>query len=105
MGPRYSLNFLLTKEKEGWCARCLEYDFVTQADTLDELYREIERTVVGHFVIGQESGLAPFHGLKRAAKKYWDQFANAHTRVSPVSGYGPRLDAIELHELRFAEVT
>lgn len=100
------LNFLVTRVKEGWCARCLEYDFVTQADTLDDLYAEIQRTVRGHIVISRESGERPFHGLKRAAKEYWDQFERSSLEVRRISNRSGRTTppSIELHELRVVEV-
>ena len=31
MAERLELNFLLLEGEHGWSARCLEYDFVTQA--------------------------------------------------------------------------
>jgi hypothetical protein len=109
MGER--LNFLLTEGEHGWWARCLEHDFVTQADTLNDLYYEIRRTVVGHIVISQQSGHAPFAGLGPAAPEFWSQFRASALRIQP------REDHIqirisepivrptpEVHELRVAGV-
>jgi hypothetical protein len=102
VGP---LNFLVTRVKEGWCARCLEYDFVTQADTLNDLYAEIQRTVLGHVMISRQSGERPFHGLKKAAKEYWDQFERSSLEVRPVPSRSGRttLHPIELRELRVVD--
>jgi hypothetical protein len=68
------LNFLLTEGEHGWWARCLEYDFVTQADTLNDLYDEIQRTVVGHVVISAQEGHRPLQQerrLERATVENW----------------------------------
>lgn len=109
VGDRYVLNFLLVEGEHGWHARCLEYDFVTQADTLQELYYEIERTVVGHLTIGRQAGHRPFAGLNRAASEYWRQFERSRLSVRPreaiVLVHDQDIPAHELQDLRIAEVT
>jgi len=55
-------------------AHCLEYDFATQAKTLDNLRYDLERMIVGHIAISLENGLQPFRGARRAPKKFWTLF-------------------------------
>ena len=109
MAERVELNFLLTEGEHGWCARCLEYDFVTQADTLGDLAFEIQRTVVGHVAIGAELGRRPFEGLKRAADEYWESFKRSPLKLQPtevtvraISRAARDLPTPELKELRIA---
>jgi hypothetical protein len=114
MGEGYILNFLLTEGEQGWCARCLEYDFVTQADTLRHLYDEIQRTVVGYLMISAQQGREPFEDIRPARPEYWDLFKRSHLSVRPtgggldlraIPGLGPDIPPTELRELRVAEVT
>jgi hypothetical protein len=107
---RLVLNFLLTEGEHGWCARCLEYDFVTQADTLHEVYYEIQRTVVGHLEISSQLGQPPFEGLRRAGQEHWEAFERSALSIKPIEfivraipGAVQRQHPIpELRELRVA---
>src|SRR3989442_15120177 len=83
MAERVELNFLLIEGEHGWSARCLEYDFVTQAETLGDLAFEIQRTVVGHIAICADHGLSPFQGLKRDADAHWDLFKRSPLELHP----------------------
>lgn len=71
---QYRLNFLLTEGEHGWTGRCLEYHFITQADTLNDLMFELQRTMVGHLVVSHMQGIEPFEGLSRAPEPFWEQF-------------------------------
>jgi len=105
------LNFLLTEGEHGWYARCLEFDFVTQADTLMALLFEIQRTVIGRLIIAKQQGTAPFGDLKRADERYWELFRKSSTSVSTqkialevrYESGAPPLPTPELRELRIAE--
>jgi hypothetical protein len=105
-----SLNFLLTEGESGWYARCLEYDFVTQAATLVALIYEIQRTLIGRLMIGAQQGIDPFFGLRRADDRYWEMFRKSSTSIKTekivleVRQHGaPQMPAPELRELRIAE--
>ncbi len=112
MAERVELNFLLIEGGHGWSARCLEYDFVTQAETLGDLAFEIQRTVVGHIAVGAELGRRPFQGLKRAADEHWELFKRSPLKLQPtevtvraISHAARNLPAPELKELRVAAVS
>jgi hypothetical protein len=114
VGERYALNFPLVEGAHGWHARCLEYsleyDFVTQAASLNDLYYEIERTVVGHLTISTETGGQPFAGFRRAPEEYWEQFRRSPLSVRPGEVVVPRgtrgeIPAHSLEDLRIAAVT
>ena len=107
MEAKQSLNFLLTEGEVGWYARCLEHDFVIQADTLVGLLHEIERAIVGRFVIGTAQGIDPFIGLSRASERHWEIFrrSTAVVRIRDVMlsiGRQDTTDLPELQELRIA---
>ena len=109
MENTYALDFLLVEGEEGWHARCLEYDFVTQADTLKDLYYEIERTVVGHLGISSQLKRPPFEGLAPADQKYWKMFEKAELILRPrtpqIGAIAPDVPPHELRELRVAVLT
>jgi hypothetical protein len=65
---------LLKRPSGGWVGRCLQFNFVTQADTIEHLRYEIDRAIVGYVVIGAQDGRTPFAGLEAAPSKYWDLF-------------------------------
>jgi hypothetical protein len=64
-----------------WSAQCLEYDMATQANTLSDLYYEIEKMIVGQIVVSRELDLEPFEQLPPAPDKFWKLFAGATIRV------------------------
>src|SRR5438105_15834309 len=68
------LRVVIFQEGEWLCAHCLEYDFATQAKTLEDLRYAIERMIVGHIAISLANGLKPFRNERRAPKKYWTLF-------------------------------
>jgi len=68
------LRVVIFQEGEWLCAHCLEYDFATQAKTLEDLRHGIERVIVGHIAISLANGLKPFKNARRAPKKYWTLF-------------------------------
>lgn len=83
MAEKAKLNFLLMEKPGGWVARCLEHNFVTQADTLNDLYYEIQRTIVGHLAISLEQGHRPFEGMTRAPAEFWEMYSRSALRVEP----------------------
>ena len=68
------LRIVIFQEGKWLCAHCLEYDFATQAKTLDDLRDDLERIIVGHIAISLENGLKPFRNARRAPKKFWTLF-------------------------------
>jgi hypothetical protein len=65
---------IVVQEEEWLSARVLEYNLAAQARTLDGLYVELERVVLGHVAARREHGQEPFEDMPRAPKKYWDMF-------------------------------
>ena len=53
--------------------QCLEYDLVTQAKSLPQLYKAFRRLIVGHIALRLQHS-QPFAGLSRAPRKYWKIF-------------------------------
>ncbi len=103
------IRFLLFEHKDGWSAQCLEYDFATQAETLSDLYYEIERALAGHITVSVKLGSRPFEGLGRAPQKYWDLFDRAPLKLEPpreirVKALGKLPEEVPTTELRIAEL-
>lgn len=68
------LRIIIFQEGDWLCAHCLDYDFATQARSLEALRFDLERMIVGHVAISLENGLKPFANLRRAPEKYWTLF-------------------------------
>ena len=77
------LRVVIFQEGEWLCAHSLEYDFATQAKTLDALRYAIERMIVGHIAISLANGLKPFKNERRAPKKYWTLFERSKIALPP----------------------
>jgi predicted RNase H-like HicB family nuclease len=80
----YQIRAVVLQEGDWWVAQCLDYDIATQAKTIAELYDELERVLMGHMVMAREAGVAPFSGIPRAPKRYWDLFRDARLKLEPV---------------------
>ena len=65
------------KEDGMWVARCLEYNFASCAETLEELPNALLRQVIDQIKADIEAGQKPFFGFKPAPQKYWDMFTAA----------------------------
>jgi hypothetical protein len=89
MSPK-KLRVVVFQEGEWLCAHCLEYDFATQARTLDRLRYGIERMIVGHIAISLANGLKPFKNRHRAPEKYWQLFRRSKICLPPKS-FGLRI--------------
>src|SRR5437660_11714409 len=77
------LRVIIFQEGEWLCAQCLEYDFATQAKTLDDLRFALERMLVGHVAISLANGVKPFKSRRRAPAKYWELFRRSKISLPP----------------------
>jgi hypothetical protein len=83
----YKLSVLFIEEASGWAAQVLEHDIATQADTLHELFYEVERLLVSHVALADAEGRPPFEGIPPAPQKYWRMFKNSHISMKrPAAG-------------------
>ncbi len=62
------------EDSVGWSAQVLEHDIATQADTLEDLFYEVERILFAHFALAISKGQVPFENISPAPAKYWDVF-------------------------------
>ncbi len=85
------LSVLIFQEGDWLCGRCLEYDFATQAKSLDDLRYDLERIIASHIVISLKSGLKPFENIPRAPERYWEMFRRSKISLPP-QAFGFRLD-------------
>jgi hypothetical protein len=79
---KYAIRAVVFQEGEWLCARCLEYDFVVQAKTLQQLSRALQLFIVGHIAVRLRHNQRPFHDLRRAPEKYWAMFRRSRLRFS-----------------------
>lgn len=75
------VSAVIFQDGDSWCAQCLEYDIVAQADTLNDLQTELQGVLISQFVVSRELGREPFAGIGPAPKRYWNLFEEAKTRV------------------------
>lgn len=75
------------EEPGGWSAQVLEHDIATQADTLQDLFYEVERILVSHVALAESEGRPPFDGIPPAPRKYWEIFEKSQISMQrPMSG-------------------
>lgn len=71
----YRINAILFERDPGeWVAQCLEYDIGAQADTLPNLFYELQRSLVGHVAMCLQHGQKPFESLPSAPPEYWEKW-------------------------------
>jgi len=78
---RYAVKAVVFQEGEWLCARCLEYDFVVQAKTLQQLSRNLQLFVAGHIALRVQHAQQPFQDLRRAPDKYWAMFKRSRLKL------------------------
>jgi hypothetical protein len=81
--PKTKLRVVIFQEGDWLCAHCLEYDFATQARSLDALRLDLERMLVGHIAVSRAHGLKPFANRRRAPEKYWTLFRRSKITLPP----------------------
>jgi hypothetical protein len=72
----YQIHAVAFRSGSCWVAQCLEYDIATQAKSLCELLYEVERILAAHFIVAKQEGVAPFAGIPKAPKRYWEMYRN-----------------------------
>jgi predicted RNase H-like HicB family nuclease len=68
------IRAVLFHEAGWWCAQCLEYDIATQAQTIPELKKELERALTIHVELSTERGQEPFALLPKAPERYFQMY-------------------------------
>ena len=76
------LRVVIFQEGDWLCGHCLEYDFATQARSLDALHLDLERMIVGHVEVSLAHGLRPFANRRRAPERYWTLFRRSKITLS-----------------------
>jgi hypothetical protein len=85
------LHVLIRRESDGhqekWLAQCLDYDIAAQGDSLPEVKKRFERTVLGNIILALEHDQVPFAHLLPASAQYHEmwQHATALQDSMPVS--------------------
>ena len=80
--PERTLNIVLMEYPEYWSAQCLQYDIGAQAQSLDDVMYELQRSIMGHFAICNQLEVEPFSNLPAAPRRYWKLWDHAKTGVS-----------------------
>lgn len=78
-GDRYRFRILFIEEpgKGKWSAQVLEHDIATQADSLQDLFFEVERILVSYIALAAAEGRVPFEDIPPAPRKYWDVYGRS----------------------------
>lgn len=83
MAPVMSFRAVVSQEGEWLTAQILEYDLATQARSLDDLWYELQRLVVGHVAASLSEGVAPFEGLAPAPQRVWHLYEQSKIPLQP----------------------
>ena len=78
---KYVIRAVVFQEDEWLCAQCLEYDLMVQAKNLKQLFRALQKIIVGHIAIRLRYHQQPFHDLPRAPEKYWVMFRRSRLEL------------------------
>ena len=68
------LTFLIIKDQGWWSGQCMNYDFCTQAKTLDGLVIEIQRQIDLYVHLATNDGKKPFEGMTQPPPAYNEYF-------------------------------
>ena len=60
-----------------WIAQCLEYDIVSQGNTIEQVLNRLSRNFAATIYVSEEQGKQPFEGIGEAPQKFWDMFEKA----------------------------
>ena len=79
---KISIRGLVFQEGDRLSVRCLEYDLATQARTLPQLCKSLNRLILGHIAVRLHHNQRPFESLPPAPQKYWAMFKRSKIPVS-----------------------
>lgn len=74
---RITINAVVFREDGFWIAQCLEYDFVSCAEELEDLPSELMEQIQVQMTLDLEAGHQPFADFGKAPDKYWEMFKRA----------------------------
>jgi len=74
---RITINAVVFRQDGLWVAQCLEYDFVSCAEELEDLPGELMEQIQVQMALEVEAGQQPFADFGRAPDKYWEMFERA----------------------------
>lgn len=74
---RITINAVVFRQNGLWVAQCLEYDFVSCAEELEDLPRELMEQIRVQMTLDLEAGHQPFAYFDKAPDKYWEMFERA----------------------------
>ena len=92
---RRKIHAVVFREDELWIAQCLEYDFVSCAEELEDLPGELMRQIRGQIRVELEAGKEPFADFGKAPAKYWEMYRRGH--LDPRLPEPPLLPQFEVH--------
>lgn len=81
---RISVNAVVFEKDGIWIAQCLEFNFVSCSDTLEELPEGLLRQMLAQIEADAELGQKPFANFGPAPAKYWEMFEQAKSRTAPI---------------------
>jgi hypothetical protein len=67
--PR-ALRIIVFQEDDWLCAQLVDYDLAAQAETLEGLYKAIDKMIRAHILVREKHGLIPFSDLPPAPDKF-----------------------------------
>ena len=78
---KYAIRAVVFQEGEWLCARCLEYDLVAEAKSLEQLSRALRRLLAAHVAVRLRHKQQPFRDLPPAPEKYWTMFRQSRLKL------------------------
>lgn len=64
-------------DRRVWIAQCLEFDIVSQGNTIEQVLNRLARNIAATVCVCEEQGLKPFEGIGEAPRRFWEMFEKA----------------------------
>jgi hypothetical protein len=71
----YDISVILFQENELWIAHCLEFDIVSQGNSIESAKDAFKRIFLCQVRIDLSNHRHPFIGWDKAPKEVWDKFS------------------------------
>jgi hypothetical protein len=80
----YNIRVVLKSENGYWIVQGLEYDIAAQGKDIAKAKESFVKTIVGHLTFAAQRGIAPFQGVNKAPRVYWNAFEKGEQLQNPI---------------------
>ncbi|MGH7038502.1 MAG: type II toxin-antitoxin system HicB family antitoxin [Stellaceae bacterium] len=78
----FRVSVVIYPEGDVWIAQCLEYDIVSQGETIQDVQDRLTQNIAATLSVYADNGKNSLEDIPPAPKKFWEMFERATVRVS-----------------------